>query len=125
MQGDEPEVDPASIDRMVQLLVEHPDAQMATLATPIRTRENRDSPSCVKVVCASDGRALYFSRSLIPYCRDADPDLLLEANSPWLLHVGLYAYRREFLMKFTNLPVGRLERLQKLAQFPSPRARPT
>ena len=125
IQGDEPEIDPRSIDLAVQLLAEHPEAQMSTLATPIRTRRVRDSNSCVKVVCAEGGRALYFSRSLIPFCRDQDPDQLLPAGSPallptgspWLLHLGLYAYRREFLMKLTRLPVSRLERLEKLEQL--------
>ncbi len=117
IQGDEPEVDPASIDLLVQLLVDHPAAQMSTLATPIRTAQVRDNTSCVKVVCAADGRALYFSRSLIPFCRDQNPDQLLTEDSPWLLHLGLYAYRREFLMKLTKLPVSRLERLEKLEQL--------
>lgn len=117
IQGDEPEIDPLSIELLVQLLADHPTAQMSTLATPIRTRPVRDSSSCVKVVCAENGRALYFSRSLIPFCRDQDPDQLLSAESPWLLHLGLYAYRREFLMKLTKLPVSRLEKLEKLEQL--------
>ena len=117
VQGDEPEIDPQSIDLLVQLLAERPHAQMSTLATPIRARQVRDSHSCVKVVCAADGRALYFSRSLIPFCRDLDPDHLLSGESPWLLHLGLYAYRREFLMKLTKLPVSRLEKLEKLEQL--------
>lgn len=117
IQGDEPEIDAQSIDLLVQLLAEHPDAQISTLATPIRSRPVRDSSSCVKVVCATDGRALYFSRNLIPFCRDQDPDQLLMTDSPWLLHLGLYAYRREFLMKLTKLPVSRLERLEKLEQL--------
>ena len=117
IQGDEPEVDPHSIELLVRLLNEHPGAQMSTLATPIRTREVRDSASCVKVVCAADGRALYFSRSLVPFCRDQDPDTLLDSDPPWLLHLGLYAYRREFLLKLTNLPMSRLEKLEKLEQL--------
>jgi 3-deoxy-manno-octulosonate cytidylyltransferase (CMP-KDO synthetase) len=117
IQGDEPEIDARSIDFLVRLLAEHPEAHMSTLATPIRTREVRDSNSCVKVVCAQGGRALYFSRSLIPYCRDQDPDQLLASKSPWLLHLGLYAYRRDYLMKLTKLPVSRLERLEKLEQL--------
>ncbi len=84
---------------------------------PIRKCEVRDSHSCVKVVCAEDGRALYFSRSLIPFCRDQDPDQLIASESPWLLHLGLYAYRRAFLMKLTKLPVSRLERLERLEQL--------
>jgi len=117
IQGDEPEVDPQSIELLVRLLAERPDADMSTLATRVRSREVRDSASCVKVVCAADGRALYFSRSMIPFCRDRDPDELLESESPWLLHLGLYAYRRDFLMKLTKLPVSRLERLEKLEQL--------
>jgi 3-deoxy-manno-octulosonate cytidylyltransferase (CMP-KDO synthetase) len=117
IQGDEPEIDSASIDLLVNLLSRHPEAQMSTLATPIKTRDVRDSSSCVKVVCAPDGRALYFSRSLIPFCRDADPDFLLEHASPWLLHLGLYAYRRDFLLKLTELPPSRLEQLEKLEQL--------
>lgn len=117
IQGDEPEIDPVNIDLMVRTLLENPGAQMSTLATPVRTREVRDSTSCVKVVRASDGRALYFSRSLIPFCRDLDPDELLEHDSPWLLHLGLYAYRREFLLRLTELPPSRLEKLEKLEQL--------
>jgi 3-deoxy-manno-octulosonate cytidylyltransferase (CMP-KDO synthetase) len=117
IQGDEPEIDPQSIDLLVRLLRDHPAAQMSTLATPIRTREVRDSPSCVKVARAGDGRALYFSRSLIPFCRDQNADALLTADSPWLLHLGVYAYRREFLLKLTQLPVSPLEKLEKLEQL--------
>jgi len=117
IQGDEPEMDARSVDLLVELLAQNPEAHMSTLATPIRTRQVRDSSSCVKVVCAASGRALYFSRSLIPFCRDQDPDQLLESETPWLLHLGLYAYRREFLMKLTRLPVSRLERLEKLEQL--------
>jgi len=90
---------------------------MSTLATPVRSREVRDSTSCVKVVCGADGRALYFSRSLIPHCRDQNPDEILVRDSPWLLHLGLYAYRRDFLLALTDLPVSRLEKLEKLEQL--------
>lgn len=117
VQGDEPEVDPVHLETLVQLLVDCPQASMSTLATPIRTREVRDSSSCVKVVCGADGRALYFSRSLIPHCRDQNPDDLLSGGSPWLLHLGLYAYRREFLLELTQKPVSRLENLEKLEQL--------
>jgi 3-deoxy-manno-octulosonate cytidylyltransferase (CMP-KDO synthetase) len=117
IQGDEPEIDPRSIDLAVRLLLEHPEAQMSTLASPIHQCDVRDSPSCVKVVRSVDGRALYFSRHPIPFCRDQDPERLLATDSPWLLHLGLYAYRREFLMNLTRLPVSRLERLEKLEQL--------
>jgi 3-deoxy-manno-octulosonate cytidylyltransferase (CMP-KDO synthetase) len=117
LQGDEPEMDPGNIDRLVQLLRQHPEAQMATLATPIRSRTELDSTACVKVVCAADGRALYFSRCPIPFCRDRDADELLKTGSPWLLHMGIYAYRRDFLLRLTELPPSRLEQLEKLEQL--------
>lgn len=117
IQGDEPEMDPAHLDLLVNLLEQDPEAQMSTLATPIRTREVRDSPSCVKVVRGAAGQALYFSRSLIPFCRDVDPDHQLENDSPWLLHLGVYAYRRDFLLGLTELPPSRLEQLEKLEQL--------
>lgn len=117
IQGDEPEIDPAHIDRVVRTLVDHPAAEMATLATPMTCAAERDDPSCTKVVRSSDGRALYFSRLPIPACRDIDPDELLRTASPWLLHVGLYAYRRDFLLKLAALPPSPLERLEKLEQL--------
>jgi 3-deoxy-manno-octulosonate cytidylyltransferase (CMP-KDO synthetase) len=117
IQGDEPEIDPASIDLLVSLMKSHPDSAMATLATPIRTREQWLDPSCVKVVCGNAGQALYFSRCPIPFCRDRDPDELLATDSPWRLHLGIYAYRREFLLRLTTLPPSRLEQLEKLEQL--------
>jgi 3-deoxy-manno-octulosonate cytidylyltransferase (CMP-KDO synthetase) len=117
IQGDEPEIDPDHLTLLVKLLEEHPGAQMSTLATRIISIEARDSPACVKVVRAADGRALYFSRSRIPFCRDVDPDRLLAEDSPWLRHLGLYAYRREFLLWLTEQPQSRLEQLEKLEQL--------
>lgn len=114
IQGDEPEIDPDCIDRLVDTLA---DGDMATLATPITTVAERDDPSCVKVVCAADGRALYFSRAAIPVCRDGNADALLEADSPWRLHLGIYAYRRECLFRLTELPPSPLEQLEKLEQL--------
>ena len=117
IQGDEPELDPGQIDRLVQLLADHPEAQMATLATPITSERELEATSCVKVVCAADGRALYFSRCPIPFCRDRDPVELLQADSPWRLHLGIYAYRREFLLELSRMPPSRLEMLEKLEQL--------
>ncbi len=130
VQGDEPELDPETIDRVVEAIEVTPDTPMATLATPIRTVAERDDPACVKVVTAADGRALYFSRSPIPFVRDAaapapspprverGPEQgLLPADSPWLLHVGLYAYRTDFLVRLTSLPPSPLEQLEKLEQL--------
>lgn len=122
IQGDEPELDPHDIDRLVEALRQAPGAEMATLATPIRDELILTDPACVKVVCAADGTALYFSRAAIPFARDGVPaDWIAHerqgVDSPWLLHVGVYAYRREFLLAFTRLPPGRLEQLEKLEQL--------
>ncbi|RLS58911.1 MAG: 3-deoxy-manno-octulosonate cytidylyltransferase [Planctomycetota bacterium] len=116
VQGDEPELEPENINRLVQLIASRPGCEMATLATPIRTLAVLNDPSCVKVVCAADSRALYFSRSVIPHLRDGLPETRL-ADSPWLLHLGIYAYRREFLLKLTQMEPSRLEQLEKLEQL--------
>ena len=117
IQGDEPEIDPAHIDLLVGLMASNPQASMATLSTPITSREQLEDPSCVKVVCGSAGQALYFSRCPIPFCRDRDPDELLASDSPWRLHLGIYAYRRDFLLRLTTLPPSRLEQWEKLEQL--------
>ncbi|MCA9099191.1 MAG: 3-deoxy-manno-octulosonate cytidylyltransferase [Planctomycetaceae bacterium] len=118
IQGDEPELEPGTIDLLVRLLEENPNAEIATLATPFKSRADLESTSCVKAVCSPDGRALYFSRLPIPFARDADVGALLKTdNSPWLLHLGIYAYRRDFLLKFSQLPQSPLERLEKLEQL--------
>jgi 3-deoxy-manno-octulosonate cytidylyltransferase (CMP-KDO synthetase) len=117
LQGDEPEADPHSIDRLFQLLEGHSAASMATLATPIRTRAALEDPACVKVTFDSAGRAMYFSRSPIPHPREWD-EKLLTANPPMFYqHLGMYAYRRPLLMQMPNWPVGRLEQVEKLEQL--------
>ncbi|MEZ6047517.1 MAG: 3-deoxy-manno-octulosonate cytidylyltransferase [Planctomycetaceae bacterium] len=117
IQGDEPDIDPSQIDRLVETLQEDKGVQMSTLGTPIRQLTVLKDASCTKVVCDEQGRALYFSRSMIPFCRDRNPEDLLEEDSPWLLHLGLYAYRRDFLLQLTELPPSRLEKLEKLEQL--------
>ncbi|MFO0919142.1 MAG: 3-deoxy-manno-octulosonate cytidylyltransferase [Planctomycetaceae bacterium] len=117
IQGDEPDINPANIDTLVETLQREPTAEMATLSTPLKTLEQVQATSCVKVVRAADGRALYFSRSVIPHCRDRDPAEMLVAEQPWLLHVGIYAYRRDFLLNLSQLPPSRLEQLEKLEQL--------
>ena len=117
VQGDEPELSGESIDRVVALLEERPEAVMATLATPIRSRRQLDDPACVKVVFDTSGRALYFSRSPIPCARQWD-DALLTADPPhFFQHVGLYAYRREFLLQLAAMPQSSLEIVEKLEQL--------
>lgn len=116
LQGDEPQMDPAILDVLPNLLVNDAEAAMATLAVPIKSLEQWRDPNCVKAVCDQRGRALYFSRSPIPYVRDGDPDF---ARQPprFLQHLGLYAYRREFLLHLATLPPEPLEELEKLEQL--------
>ncbi len=117
VQGDEPEILGSSIDLAIELLEQNPDAQMATLATPIRRRDQLDDPACVKVVFDAQGRALYFSRSPIPCPRNWE-DRLLELEPPaFFQHVGLYAYRREFLLQIPELPKSQLESIEMLEQL--------
>ena len=116
LQGDEPLFDPAGIDRLVGLLAGDPNADVATLATPIRDRETYLSPNCVKVVCDDRGRALYFSRSPIPLVRDGDPDFAAEPPL-FFLHIGVYAYRRSTLLRLARTPPHALERTEKLEQL--------
>lgn len=117
LQGDEPELPGEVIDQVIRLLVEHPQAAMATLAVPIRSRELLLDPSCVKVVCDHQGRALYFSRSPIPYPRTWDETLLHRQPPVFLQHLGLYAYRRDFLLRWPRLPPCDLEQIESLEQL--------
>ena len=114
VQGDEPEIEPDHIDRLIELISDG-EAPMATLAAPFAPDADPTDPNCVKVVCDRAGRALYFSRSLLPYPRDgagvaADP-------TRWLLHLGIYAYRRAFLLELAGLAPTPLERAERLEQL--------
>ncbi|MCA9257812.1 MAG: 3-deoxy-manno-octulosonate cytidylyltransferase [Planctomycetales bacterium] len=117
LQGDEPDASPADVDRVFQLLEDDPQAGMATLCTPIRTRAMLEDPACVKVVCDEGGRALYFSRSPIPHPREWDESLLVSEPPAFLQHLGIYAYRRALLEKMTSLPPSRLEQIERLEQL--------
>jgi 3-deoxy-manno-octulosonate cytidylyltransferase (CMP-KDO synthetase) len=117
VQGDEPELAGHSVDLVVELLERDPRLMMSTLATPIRRREQLLDPACVKVVFDAAGRALYFSRSPIPFVRDWSDSLLHENPPNFFQHVGLYAYRRDFLLRIAQLPPARLEQLEKLEQL--------
>lgn len=116
VQGDEPQLDPSAIDLLVGLLDADPGSDMATLATPLPDRESYLSPNVVKVVCDDRGRALYFSRSPIPMTRDGDPDLAARP-ARYLQHLGVYAYRRAFLLRLASLPPHPLEEAEKLEQL--------
>jgi len=117
VQGDEPEISPSAIDRVIELLDENPAAGMATLGTPIRQSEQLTNPACVKVVFDDSGRALYFSRSQIPFLRDPDDSAPFNDPPLWFQHLGLYAYRREVLLEVAAQPPSPLEQAEKLEQL--------
>jgi 3-deoxy-manno-octulosonate cytidylyltransferase (CMP-KDO synthetase) len=110
IQGDQPFIDPIMIEEVVQPLLGDTSIGMSTLMHPIYTDEDLQDPGVVKVAVDLAGFALYFSRSLIPYPREAEPHDVYE-------HVGLYAYRREFLMKIAELEPTPLERVESLEQL--------
>ncbi len=117
VQGDEPDISGEAIDLAVEMLERNPEVNMSTLATPIRTRQQLEDPACVKVVCDERGRALYFSRSPIPHAREWD-DRLLRAEPPvFLQHIGLYAYRRDFLIQLAKMAPARWEQVERLEQL--------
>jgi len=117
VQGDEPEISAEAIDLAVELLQRDPAAVMSTLATPIRTKERLYDPACVKVIFDQRKRAIYFSRAPIPFARNWD-DSLLAADPPhFYQHIGLYAYRREFLVQLAELPRAAIERVENLEQL--------
>jgi 3-deoxy-manno-octulosonate cytidylyltransferase (CMP-KDO synthetase) len=119
VQGDEPHIPPSVIDQVAQLLVDDPRADMATLCTPIKSIHEMLDPNVVKVVAASDGAALYFSRAPIPWSRDtATSDLLSQTSyAQGFRHLGIYAYRVRALMRMTQSPPGELELIEKLEQL--------
>jgi len=110
IQGDEPLLDPRDVDQLVECLDTDPSSSMATLADPLLDSDEARDPNVVKVVCDAAGRALYFSRSPIPH-------VVSGTERPWLRHVGLYAYRRGFLLEFASWSPGVLERLEGLEQL--------
>jgi 3-deoxy-manno-octulosonate cytidylyltransferase (CMP-KDO synthetase) len=152
VQGDEPELSGEAIDLLIGLLEVNPSAVMATLATPIRSREKLNDPACVKVVFAKKGSesfsrsqvvehreprsekssdpfcapdpffalpffALYFSRSPIPHAREWNDGLLSVEPAHFYQHIGIYAYRREFLIRLAAMPRTPLEKLENLEQL--------
>lgn len=111
VQGDEPLIEPSAIDAAIRPLVDDPSLQMTTLSRPASAADVA-SPHVVKVVCDTRGRALYFSRAPIPYDRDGHG-----VGGVARAHVGLYAYRRDVLLRIAQLPPTALERLEQLEQL--------
>lgn len=119
VQGDEPQMPPQLINQVAQLLAEHPQAQVATLCTPIESLQEFLNPNVVKVVSADDATALYFSRAPIPWHRDAAPAGLHSQTqySGAMRHLGIYAYRVSALLRLTQLPPASLELAESLEQL--------
>lgn len=110
VQGDEPLIEPTVIDQLAAAFDGRPNLQMATMMTAMRPEEYHD-PNAVKVVTDQHGYALYFSRSLIPYPRVKNPQL------PVYKHIGIYAYRRDFLLEYSTLAPTPLEQAESLEQL--------
>lgn len=117
LQGDEPLTPPAVLQQVAANLAAHPQASMATLATPFTTAEDVADPNLVKVVTDHAGYALYFSRSPVPFDRDRRQVGGTGDRSPHWRHIGLYAYRCGFLRRYTELPVPDIERREALEQL--------
>ncbi len=116
IQGDEPLIDPALIDRVAEALLGQEKWDMATAASPIRTAEELHQSDVVKVVRALDGQALYFSRSPIPFVREGGGSFS-PVSECHFRHVGLYGYRRSFLERLVKTPPCGMEMLEKLEQL--------
>lgn len=116
LQGDEPSMPAELVSQVAQLLLADPKADIATLAVPIRHRDEYFDPNAVKVVTDELGRALYFSRAPIPWFRDGVPE---EGDAIGLArrHLGLYAYRVAALRRLSNLPAAPIEEAEKLEQL--------
>ncbi len=113
VQGDEPLIDPATVDAVVQTLLEEDSAQIATPCSAITVPNDIMDPNVVKVVRDFDGNALYFSRAPIPWVRDTGA----KVDARHWKHIGVYGYRRDALLEFPTLPPGELERIEQLEQL--------
>jgi 3-deoxy-manno-octulosonate cytidylyltransferase (CMP-KDO synthetase) len=113
VQGDEPLLDPVSVDTAIEALLEEPAASIATVATPIKTPADIMDPNVVKTVLDFDNNGLYFSRAPIPWVRDTASKIQVRH----LKHLGLYVFQRDALLEYPTLPQGELERIEQLEQL--------
>jgi len=109
LQGDEPQMSPEVIDSLIEAL-HNSTADISTLLRKITNKEQIESPNCVKCIFNKDNYALYFSRFPIPYPRNKE-------NAEYYAHIGMYAYRRESLLKMTSLPMAMIEKTESLEQL--------
>lgn len=113
IQGDEPLINPGVIDALAEILLNDANVPMATVIKKIESEDEVNNPNVVKVVRDKKGNALYFSRSAVPFNREKKP--FKETVS--YKHLGLYAYRKDFLLGYKNLPASQLEAAEKLEQL--------
>lgn len=116
IQGDEPVIDPEIIDNAVEPLIKDKKILVSTLVHKIEDENELENPNIVKVVVDKDNFALYFSRSVIPYylaCRQTGKNI----KKIFYKHIGLYVYRKDFLLKFVNMPQSMLEKAEELEQL--------
>lgn len=111
IQADEPLIHPTAIDSLVQEMLSNSNLNMATVKKSIEQKEQINNPNVVKVICDKDNFAIYFSRLPIPYCRQE------KIAGVYYKHLGIYAYTKDFLYTFKNLPPSRLEKAEKLEQL--------
>lgn len=113
VQGDEPLIDPGTVDAVVAAILEDESVQVATPCAAIAHPDDIMDPNVVKVVRDFDGNALYFSRAPVPWVRDTGESVAARHFK----HLGLYAFRRDALVEFPTLPPGELERIEQLEQL--------
>lgn len=117
IQGDEPLIEPDEIDLVVRILLEDDEAVMGTLVKKITEVEELKDPNTVKVVVDERGNALYFSRSPIPFYRNGREEKYWIQEHPYYKHVGIYSYRKEFLLRYIRWAPTPLEAIERLEQL--------
>ncbi len=118
LQGDEPEMPAECLDQVAAILADHPEADAASLYQSTSCADEILDPNAVKVVVDARGRALYFSRSVVPASRNFDSvEAAAAAGESWKRHIGLYAYRAGSLRHFTRLAPSPLEQMERLEQL--------
>ena len=114
IQGDEPFLEPHLIDKCIESLIQNEQCKVSTLARTGITEDELNNKDVVKTLINKNNEAIYFSRQNIPWVRDGSTMI---SNHPALKHIGLYVFRKSFLMKFISIPVSDLEKLEKLEQL--------
>ncbi|MEI6522507.1 MAG: 3-deoxy-manno-octulosonate cytidylyltransferase [Bacteroidota bacterium] len=116
IQGDEPFIDPANIEKLISIFKKNPDVKIATLVCKIKKEDELFNPNCPKVILDNSGKAVYFSRTTIPFVRDFPEENWITKNT-FYKHIGIYAYRKDVLNSIVNLPQSTWEKAESLEQL--------